>query len=158
MDLKKLRRSILKGLLRGIGYYIIFYVVLLGLIVLILLPYLFESMGMKGIDAKAIFRYEYFNLNILLWFVVFYTVAEVIKENIRYGVVVTGLINIAVIYIIISSLNVGRIELTFPEYDQAVSIDVSPIISDIFIALVLFTLGSTFIGVAKYYKKRNITN
>lgn len=157
MDVKKLRKSILKGIVRGIAYYVIYYVILLGVIVLILLPYLFESMGVEGVDTKAIFGYEYFNPSILLWFIVFYTVAEVIRENIRYGVVVTGLVNIAVIYIIISLLNVGRIELAFPKYDQYVSIDATPIVSGIFVALVLFTLGSTFIGVAKSYKRRNIT-
>ncbi len=149
---KLLVKAVGKGILKGIIYYIIYYIVIFGLLIMYVIPMLFSSLN---INVSNIIGYEMINIPVIIWFIGLHIAIELLRAFIPYGSALEPVIGIILLYIILISLNYGRIEKYIPEYHVTLSIDASLLLKTIFYILVIFSIGSVFSKLANEYKKRH---
>ncbi len=151
---KEILKSIGLGVLKGIIYYIVFYVLLLGVITYYLIPYIL-SMGNIEIKDPAVFTgYVPLNYMILTWFLVLSIIGSILTRHIPYGSPLMSIISLALLYIVLLSINFGRFTGYVEELDSNYSVDLSPLMYRLFYLIIFLTIGGACLGVAKEYKRR----
>ncbi len=152
---KRIHIVVLKGIAKGLIYYIVYYILLFGFIIYFIVPFIADSVGLENINTAQLMNYSYLNLTVLAWFLGLYTTMQLVKSYVPYSALAESAIHLAAIYIILLSINFGRIGTVIPEYNTSVYLDASPLLINIFYILAAFGFGGALISVAKEYKRRH---
>ncbi len=155
-------KALLKGIGLGISYYILFYIVILGILVYLVIPGLLATIGqqygltdtdIRDLVVKSL-NYSLINYNVLVFFIIMYVAGSLLREFIPYGAALEGALSIFILYYILSTIGFGVFEAEIPGYNILLELDFSPMMHMIFYVLVMITAASTLLRVRSEYKKR----
>jgi len=159
---KRIIKVSLKGLGIGILYYMIFYVLILGSLIYLVIPYFLSSIGQQyGLSSNDIrdlivsnMGYKFIDYGILSFFIIIYTIACLLREFVPYGSAIEGLLGIILLYYIMSVVGFGAFNAEIPDSNVLLEVDFSPLMYRVFYALIIATVASILLRVRSEYKKR----
>lgn len=154
MTAKELSKTILIGIGKGILYYIIYCIVLLGLITHYIIPYLMEISGIEGFNAGSMVGFELINANIILLFMLLSIIGTFLVRHVPYGRALDSLVGLLMLYIVLLMFNFGKFEGYIAQYNIYYDVDLSPLFRAILLIVALFTLGQVFVSMSREYKSR----
>lgn len=151
----RVARYIVIGAARGLLYYILVYVILLGALFNYIIPSIMGGLGEElGEEPSRLIGYEMWNYGVMAMFIVLSIIGTLLRNVVPYGFVLDGLVTIGLIYYSLSLFNFGRINVELGDKDIHATLDISPIMYKLFIAVSLIIIGGILVRTEKYREKR----
>jgi hypothetical protein len=152
---KELIKSIIIGVVRGIIYYIVIYVVLLYALLYYIIPYIIEYFGASSVVSAdtitELLSYNVLDYNVFILFIVLEILSSILKRNIPYGSIFTPYIGLALLYIVIKSIELGTFSARINEYMYTV--DLTPLEKNMLYITIVFAIASSLYAAYKEFTR-----
>ncbi|ADI32373.1 hypothetical protein [Staphylothermus hellenicus] len=153
---REILKTILIGVVKGLLYYTVYYVVLFGIIVYYVIPFFMGASGLKGFNINSIISFKLININILLMFMVLSIMGAFLVRHIPFGRAINTMLGLLMLYIVLLSFNFGEFSGYITQYNIYYYVDLSPLFKTLLLIIAVFTIGQVSIDVGKEYKSRKI--
>lgn len=150
---KEVSISILLGLLYGLLNYIVFYVLVIGVLTYYIIPYIVSMSNIELRDPSSFTGYTVVNIPLLTMFIGLSILGSLLKRHVKYGKAFVSLVSLLLIYIVLYTYSFGRFSGYVEDYDVNYTVDLSPLVYKILIIITVVTFAGVFIGIAREYKK-----
>ncbi len=153
--MKRIIKYTIIGALKGFIFYILVYVVLLGVVFTYLVPSMLGELNEElGTEPAELVGYTQWNYNIMAVFVLLSIIGSLLRNVVPYGFVLDGLISIGLLYYSLSLFNFGVIEVDIEEKGIEASLDLSPVMTQLFVAISIIIIGGILVRTDKYRRKK----
>ncbi len=161
MDRGKFAKAIARGVGLGIIYYVIFYIIVLGLVTYYILPnfltnivskYDISSEEVRGIVSSAL-DYNPFKPVVLAFFITIYAIISLVRTYIPYASLIEAGLSIVLLYYVLSTIGFGYVKVSLENPPTLVMVDISPLMKTMFIALSLFIVGGGVLRASREYRE-----
>ncbi|ABN70285.1 hypothetical protein Smar_1190 [Staphylothermus marinus F1] len=151
---REISKTILIGVVKGLFYYIVYYVILFGLIVYYVIPYLMGASGLKDFNMNSIISFKLIDINILAIFMTLSIIGTFLVRHIPYGRAMNTLLGLLMLYIVLLMFNFGEFSGYIEQYNIYYNVDLSPLFKVFLLIIAVFTIGQISIEVGREYKSR----